>query len=90
MAKHHRASTPDEALLVDVDLAIRGRPEARFDLYERQIREEYAWVPEDVFRQKRGEILRGFLGRPSIYQTEAFRAKYEAQARRNLARSLTS
>jgi predicted metal-dependent HD superfamily phosphohydrolase len=90
VTKHHRASTPDEALLVDVDLAILGQPEPRFDLYERQIRAEYAWVPEDVFRRKRGEILRGFLGRPSIYQTDTFRAKYEAQARRNLERSLTS
>lgn len=85
--KHHRASTPDEALLVDVDLAILGQPEARFDLYERQIREEYAWVPEPIFRQKRAAILRGFLDRPFIYGTEPFRARYEAAARRNLSRT---
>ena len=86
VTKHHRASTPDEALLVDVDLAILGQPEERFERYERQIREEYSWVPEPIFREKRAAILRGFLERPYIYGTEAFRAKYEAAARRNLSR----
>lgn len=88
--KHHGASTPDEALLVDVDLAILGQPEERFDLYERQIREEYGWVPEDVFRAKRAGILQAFLDRPFIYRTELFRAKYEEAARRNLLRSKRS
>ena len=88
VTKHHRASTPDEALLVDVDLAILGQPKERFDRYEQQIREEYAWVPGLIFRKKRREILRGFLERPFIYGTEAFRAKYEEAARANLLRSL--
>ena len=87
VTKHHKASTPDEALLVDVDLAILGQPAERFDLYERQIREEYAWVPKLVFKMKRASILRGFLKRPFIYGTELFRAKYEAAARANLSRS---
>lgn len=88
VTKDHRPSTPDEALLVDVDLAILGQPEARFDRYEKQIREEYAWVPSIVFNMKRKSILKGFLERPFIYHSEPFRAKYEDAARRNLARSL--
>ncbi|HEX7899907.1 MAG TPA: N-methyl-D-aspartate receptor NMDAR2C subunit [Planctomycetota bacterium] len=87
VTKHHQASTPDEALLVDVDLAILGQSKERFDRYEKQIREEYAWVPGLIFRRKRRKILRGFLERPFIYGTEAFRAKYEAAARANLLRS---
>jgi predicted metal-dependent HD superfamily phosphohydrolase len=87
VTKHHKPSTPDEALLVDVDLAILGQPAERFDLYERQIREEYAWVPGPIFRMKRASIMRGFLKRPFIYGTDAFRAKYEAAARANLSRS---
>ena len=39
------ATTADAALLVDVDLAILGAPAERFDEYERQVREEYSWVP---------------------------------------------
>ncbi len=78
----------DGRLIVDIDLAILGQPEDVFDKYEENIRKEYSFVPEDVFRSKRAEILHSFLDRPSIYCTEFFRKKYEVQARRNLQRSI--
>ena len=78
----------DEKLLVDVDLSILGAETARFDEYERQVREEYAWVPEPVFRAKRCAILEAFLARNTIFNTRAFIDAYEAKARRNLERSL--
>jgi predicted metal-dependent HD superfamily phosphohydrolase len=78
----------DEKVLVDVDLSILGEAPERFDEYERQIREEYSWVPTALFRAKRQEILRGFLARPSIFNTRRFVAAYEARARANLARSI--
>jgi len=78
-------ATPDECLLVDIDLAILGAAPARFDEYERQIRDEYGFVPEDVFRDKRAGILRGFLARPALFSTAAMRARFEAPARANLA-----
>ena len=86
----HGASPPteDAALLVDVDLAILGAAAERFDEYERQVREEYAWVPGFLFRNRRREILEGFLARPHVYSTDHFRARYEAPARANLARSI--
>jgi predicted metal-dependent HD superfamily phosphohydrolase len=90
LATKHDASPPtrDAALLVDVDLAILGAPVERFDEYERQVREEYSWVPGFLFRRKRREILEAFLARPHVYSTEYFRASYEAPARANLARSI--
>ena len=89
--KHAKpAEDPEAALTVDVDLAILGQPAPRFDRYEEQIRKEYGWVPGMIFRSKRAEILKSFLDRPSIYGTETFRAKYEAAARANLARSLAA
>ena len=81
-------STQDAALLVDVDLAILGAPVERFDEYERQVRDEYAWVPDVLFRRKRREILEAFLVRPYLYSTEHFRASLESAARANLARSI--
>jgi predicted metal-dependent HD superfamily phosphohydrolase len=82
------ATTEDAALLVDVDLAILGAPAERFDDYERQVREEYSWVPSFVFRRKRREILEAFLARPHLYNTERFRERFEAAARSNLMRSI--
>jgi predicted metal-dependent HD superfamily phosphohydrolase len=81
-------ATPDEMLLVDIDLAILGADEARFDEYERQVRLEYAFVPDDVFYPKRAEILRGFLARPRLYGSARFHERLEDAARRNLARSI--
>jgi len=78
----------DQSLLVDVDMAILGAPRARFDAYEVQVRAEYAWVPEPVFRQKRSELLMAFLARPFLYSTPALHAMLEAPARANLAHSL--
>ncbi len=78
----------DERILVDVDLSILGAPPERFDEYERQIREEYAWVPEQEFRAKRRAILAQFLARPRIFATRSFLERYEASARANLARSM--
>jgi len=79
----------DQRLLVDIDLAILGAPRERFDEYERQIRAEYAHVPEALFAAKRREILQGFVTRPAIYATEWFRASHESAARANLARALS-
>lgn len=79
---------PDEAVLLDIDLAILGAAPARFDEYERQIRAEYAAVPEDAFRAGRAQLLRGFLARPRIYATEAYHAALDARARENLQRVL--
>ena len=80
--------TPDEQVLVDIDLAILGAVPLRFDEYETQVRAEYAWVPEFMFKRTRRKILTGFLERPALYATAFFHKKLEAQARVNLARSL--
>lgn len=78
----------DEQILVDIDLAILGQDEAAFDRYEREVRLEYAWVPEEAFRQGRAAILRSFLDRPRIYSTPHFFKRYESIARANLVRSI--
>jgi predicted metal-dependent HD superfamily phosphohydrolase len=90
MATCHSALpvSPDAKLLVDVDLSILGALPPRFAEYEEQIRQEYAFVPEEIFRQKRGEILRAFLGRPFIYSTPHFQAALEARARDNLRQAI--
>ncbi len=87
MATRHDATPdePDEQLLVDIDLAILGAAPERFAEYDAQVRAEYAWVPGFVYRMKRRSVLKAFLTRPRLYGTDHFRARHEAQARRNLA-----
>lgn len=90
LATRHDAAPPDgdASLVVDVDLAILGAVPQRFEEYERQVREEYSWVPGPLFRSKRRHVLAAFLARPAIYQTPVLRERFEARARVNLARSI--
>jgi predicted metal-dependent HD superfamily phosphohydrolase len=90
LATKHNANPDslDAALTVDIDLTILAASATRFDEYEAQVRREYAWVPEEVFRGARAKILREFLARPRIYFTDFFSDRLEAPARENLQRSV--
>jgi len=82
-------SDNDAAILADVDLSILGADITRFEEYERQIREEYSFVPTYVFLAKRKEILLNILDWPRIYTTSTFFERYEQQARINIKSSLS-
>ncbi|MDP3727190.1 MAG: N-methyl-D-aspartate receptor NMDAR2C subunit [bacterium] len=87
--KHHPLSIDaDVQLFLDVDLSILGQDERQFRRYERQIRQEYAWVPPERFAYHRTTLLRKFLKRPSVFGSEFFRDQYETRARRTLEYSL--
>lgn len=90
MATRHAAVPQDNdaRVLVDVDLSILGESPERFDEYERQVREEYSWVPGFLYKRERRKILEEFLARPAIFSTAPFRERYENRARANLERSL--
>jgi predicted metal-dependent HD superfamily phosphohydrolase len=80
----------DLSLFLDMDLSILAAPAADFDQYERDVRAEYAAVPDDAFRKGRAAILKNFLDRPRLYFTNICAAHWEAPARDNLARSITA
>lgn len=90
LATRHNArpETPDEALLIDLDLAILGAPVARFDRYEDDIRAEFHDLPWRDYVTGRRRVLRSFQDRPRIYQTDYFHERFDTQARANLTRSL--
>ena len=90
LTKTHEVPEGDlgAAYLVDIDLAILGSEPDRFAEYDRQIRQEYGWVPAEFYEPRRRQVLAGFLGRPAIYRTPLFHARYEQQARANLAHVL--
>ena len=85
--RHERGDLPEHALaFLDADLAILGSDRERYDEYVRQVRQEYAHVPDAAFRAGRNAILRKFLDRPRLYFTDEFFARFEEQARANLER----
>jgi len=83
------ATTPDQRLLIDIDLAVLGASPERFAAYDDDVRQEYGWVPSELYRQKRREVLERFLQRPRLYETDAAFDELEAQARHNLAAALS-
>ena len=83
--RHQQQMTgADAQLMVDVDLSILGREPDVFWQYEENIRKEYAWVPEELFRQRRMEVLNSFLERQHIYYHLQYREMFEEKARANL------
>ena len=88
--EHGPASDEAGRLMCDIDLSILGYPVEAFDAYERDIRAEYAWVPEEAFRHGRRRILEGLLRRDPLFQTETFRRRFESSARANLRRVLAA
>ncbi|WP_053175399.1 HD domain-containing protein [Nonomuraea sp. SBT364] len=75
------------AVLCDADLAVLGGD--GYEAYARAIRQEYAHVPDDLFRRGRAEVLSRLLAVPRLYRTAAARELWEERARAAMARELT-
>lgn len=78
------------ALMISIDLAILGRRPADYDRYAAQIRQEYAHVPEPLYRAGRAAVMRRFLEAETIYPDPAFAARFEVEARANIAREIAA
>lgn len=91
VTKHHvpAESDRDAQVLCDADLAILGGSREEFDRYEREIRFEYGWVPDDAFDAGRTRVLQSFLTRARIYATDLGYERHEHRARENLRRVLS-
>jgi len=82
------AADSDLLCFLDADLQILGAPEADYWQYARQVRQEYRLVPDFMYRRGRRKVLEKLLGATQLYQTESFRQRLEAGARRNLRAEL--
>lgn len=81
---------PDGALLCDADLAVLAGPPPVYDRYAAAVRREYAHVPDPAFRAGRAAVLRSLLTLPALYRLPTLRSRWEAAARTNLSRELTT
>ncbi len=86
----HRPADDDRAgqLLCDADLAILAADDARYAAYVRGVRTEYAHVPDADFAAGRAAVLRDLLAKPTLFHTEAARARWELRARANVVAEL--
>lgn len=87
LVTEHRGTprTRDEAALVDIDLSILGTAPPVYANFEKAVRKEFWFVPDFIYRRKRADILRGFLGRPRIFGSGVFPDEREVRARENLS-----
>lgn len=90
--QHHRAepSDTDTLLFLDLDLSVLASPVPQYDAYCRAIRAEFDWVPESDYRQGRTRVLESFAQRDAIYRTPELALAWDAPARANLRRELSS
>lgn len=86
----HRTQDGDRmgALMVSIDLSILGRAADAYDAYAQAIAEEYAHVPEPLFRAGRAAVLGKMLASAPLFPDPAFRQRFEAAARSNLEREI--
>ncbi|MBC9228630.1 metal-dependent hydrolase [bacterium SPL81] len=82
--KHEATDELDLQFLLDIDLAILAASPERFEEYEQQIQQEYAWVDPDVYSIKRKQVLAHFYQTEPLYQTEYFQQNFEQRAKSNL------
>ncbi|MCX4906581.1 hypothetical protein [Streptomyces sp. NBC_00878] len=71
-------------VLCDADLAILAAPPAAYAAYTAAVREEYAFVPPEAFREGRAAILRQLLELPRLFHTPYGAREWETTARWNI------
>jgi predicted metal-dependent HD superfamily phosphohydrolase len=77
LTETHRAADGDVAgaVLCDADLAVLARDTAGYAQYARDIRREYASLPDEVFRHGRAAVLRDLLDQPRLFRTDLATAR---------------
>ena len=76
------------ALFVDIDLIVLGSSKQNYLTYCGQVRDEYGMFSDEVFKKGRSLVLKEFLNRKRIYQTDKFHRLYESKARKNILSEL--
>lgn len=87
---HSLTKDADTQLLLDIDMGVLGEDPDIYRNYKIGVRKEYSIFPDFLYRKGRKKVLEAFLASKSLYQTEHFKTKYEAQARSNILAELKS
>ncbi|MEU7892307.1 metal-dependent phosphohydrolase [Nonomuraea sp. NPDC049152] len=76
------------AVLCDADLAVLGGDD--YAGYAGAVRQEYAHIPDELFRLGRAQVLRRLLAAPRLYRTALAHDLWEARARANMTAELAA
>jgi predicted metal-dependent HD superfamily phosphohydrolase len=82
------SNNDDNALLLDIDLSILGSDWKTYQNYIENIRKEYAIYPNFMYKKGRKQVLMHFLERKTLFFTDIYKEKHEAQARKNLLKEI--
>jgi len=88
--KHKLENDFDAAFFLDLDLVVLSLQQSEYQIYMNNIRKEYAFVPNLIYRIRRKNILKRFLKLEHIFRTPLFRQKFEKQARENIKFEISS
>lgn len=75
-------------LFCDADLEVLGRSPQDYARYLTAVRQDFAQVPDELFVQGRRAVVEQLLALDPLFRTATARARWEDQARRNLASEL--
>jgi predicted metal-dependent HD superfamily phosphohydrolase len=87
---HSGSEDSDLSFFLDLDLSILGASAETYDNYCRNVRKEYSWVPDMLYKPGRIKVLRHFLDMEKIFKTELFYNLFETKARENLENEMSA
>ena len=79
----------DAAYLLDMDLSVLGASWSKYEQYTKAVRQEYSHVTTAHYRVGRARVLEDLLDHPTLYLTDDYYQRLEAQARENIEREIT-
>ena len=85
---HDSNNEMDLNFFLDFDLTILGADDTIYDVYTRQVREEFSLMPSFLYKRGLRKVLNALLDRPQIYKTSVFYNMMESKARENMQREL--
>lgn len=81
---HIISDDQDTNYFLDADLSVLGANRDVYAAYAANVRKEYRYYPDLLYKPGRRKVLRHFLDMPRIFKTDSFYCNFEEQSRRNL------
>ena len=85
---HNDSDNSDINYFTDADLSILGDNWFAYNKYYQEVRKEYKYYPDFIYKKGRIQVLNQFLSMPRIFKTDYFYHQLEKQARNNMQKEI--